>query len=68
MVGVASCFYQAFAANHGQVIDYPRSNKELIIAQNNADINQIAKLIKIKPKAKKRMLDKKSIPMIIFRH
>jgi ATP-dependent DNA helicase RecG len=29
------------------------SNKELIIAQNNADINQIAKLIKIKPKAKK---------------
>lgn len=46
-------FLQAFAANHGQVIDYPRSNKELIIAQNNADINQIAKLIKIKPKAKK---------------
>lgn len=46
-------FLQAFAANHGQVIDYPRSNKELIIAQNNADINQIARLIKVKSKSKR---------------
>lgn len=46
-------FLQAFAANHGQVIDYPRSNKELITAQNNADINQIANLIKVKSKSNK---------------
>lgn len=38
---------------HRQVIDYPRSNKELIIAQNNADINQIARLIKVKSKSKR---------------
>ena len=44
-------FLQAFAANHGQVIDYPRSNKDLITAQNNADINQIADLIKVSSKA-----------------
>ena len=46
-------FLQAFAANHGQVIDYPRSNKDLITAQNNADINQIADLIKVSSKANK---------------
>ena len=46
-------FLQAFAANHGQVIDYPRSNKDLITAQNNADINQIAALIKVSSKANK---------------
>lgn len=46
-------FLQALAANHNQVIDYPRSNKELIIAQNNADINQIAQLIKVEPKSNK---------------
>ena len=46
-------FLQAFAANHGQVIDYPRSNKDLIIAQNNADIDQIASLIRVNAKAKK---------------
>lgn len=46
-------FLQALAANHNQVIDYPRSNKELIIAQNNADINRIAQLIKVKPKSNK---------------
>ncbi|MDE7050182.1 MAG: Fic family protein [Lactobacillus sp.] len=44
-------FLQALAANHNQVIDYPRSNKELIMAQNNADINRIAQLIKVKPKS-----------------
>ena len=36
-----------------QVIDYPRSNKDLITAQNNADINQIADLIKVSSKANK---------------
>ncbi|MDE7056200.1 MAG: Fic family protein [Lactobacillus sp.] len=46
-------FLQALAANHNQVIDYSRSNKELIIAQNNADINRIAQLIKVKPKSNK---------------
>lgn len=46
-------FLQAFAANHGQVIDYPRSNKDLITAQNNADINQIASLIRVSSKASK---------------
>lgn len=46
-------FLQALAANHNQVIDYPRSNKELIMAQNNADINRIAQLIKAKPKSNK---------------
>lgn len=46
-------FLQALAANHNQVIDYPRSNKELIMAQNNADINRIAQLIKVKPKSNK---------------
>ena len=45
-------FLQALAANHNQVIDYPRSNKELIVAQNNADINQIARLIKVNSKSK----------------
>lgn len=45
-------FLQAFAANHGQVIDYPRTNKQLIVAQNNADIEQIAKLIKVIPKTR----------------
>ncbi len=35
------------------MIDYPRSNKDLIIAQNNADIDQIASLIRVNAKAKK---------------
>lgn len=38
-------FLSAYAANHGQVIDYPRKNEEMIQAQQEADINHIAQLI-----------------------
>lgn len=38
-------FLSAYAANHGQVIDYPRKNEEMIQAQQEADINRIAQLI-----------------------
>lgn len=40
-------FLSAYAANHGQMIDYPRKNEEMIQAQNEANIDQIAKLIKV---------------------
>ncbi|WLT01282.1 Fic family protein [Lactobacillus helsingborgensis] len=40
-------FLLAYAANHGQVIDYPRKNEEMIAAQENADVKQISSLIKI---------------------
>lgn len=40
-------FLSAYAANHGQVIDYPRKNEEMIQAQQEADINHIAKLITV---------------------
>ena len=40
-------FLSAYAANHGQVIDYPRRNKEMIEAQNEANVDKIAKLIKV---------------------
>ncbi|MBD5429517.1 Fic family protein [Lactobacillus sp.] len=40
-------FLQCLAANHQQVIEYPRTNKDLIIAQENADLKALAALIKI---------------------
>ncbi|MDF7639771.1 Fic family protein [Lactobacillus sp. ESL0791] len=40
-------FLLAYAANHQQTIDYPRKNEEMIAAQNEANIEKIAKLIKI---------------------
>ncbi|GAA2866748.1 hypothetical protein GCM10019817_09470 [Lactobacillus intestinalis] len=40
-------FLQCLAANHGQVIDFPRKNDEMIAAQNTADIEKISKLIRI---------------------
>ena len=40
-------FLSAYAANHGQVIDYPRKNEEMIQAQIDADVGRIAQLIKI---------------------
>lgn len=40
-------FLQTLAANHQQVIEYPRTNKEMIIAQENADLKAIASLIKV---------------------
>ena len=40
-------FLSAYAANHGQVIDYPRKNEELIQAQMDADVGRIAQLIKV---------------------
>ncbi|PAB57300.1 hypothetical protein A3Q24_00190 [Lactobacillus johnsonii] len=40
-------FLQCFAANHEQVLDYPRKNNEMIEAQNNADIDKISELIQV---------------------
>ena len=40
-------FLSAYAANHGQIIDYPRKNEEMIQAQSEANIDKIAKLIKV---------------------
>lgn len=40
-------FLSAYAANHGQVIDYPRKNEELIQAQRDADLVRISQLIKV---------------------
>ncbi|NRO50688.1 hypothetical protein IMAU30049_01319 [Lactobacillus helveticus] len=39
-------FLQLFALEHGQAIDYPLSN-DAIVAENEADVAQIASLIKI---------------------
>ena len=45
----SSCkvFLLAYAANHGQVIDYPRKNEKMITAQENADVKQISSLIRV---------------------
>lgn len=40
-------FLSTYAANHGQMIDYPRKNEEMIQAQSEANIDKIAKLIKV---------------------
>ncbi|QNQ82070.1 cell filamentation protein Fic [Lactobacillus sp. PV037] len=47
-------FLQALAANHQQVIEYPRTNEELIAAQKNADIAKIASLLKIEDAAEEK--------------
>lgn len=44
----ARLFLQCYAANHQQVIDYPRNNGQMILAQQHADIKAMAKLIKVK--------------------
>lgn len=43
----ARTFLQLFALEHGQAIDYPLSNDAMIVAENEADVAQIASLIKI---------------------
>lgn len=43
----AKIFLSCLAGNHAQVIDYPRENSKMIKAQNDADINKIAGLIKV---------------------
>lgn len=40
-------FLQCLAANHEQVLDYPRDNDEMIKAQNDADIKKIAHLLNV---------------------
>lgn len=40
-------FIQCFAAQHHQVIDYPRSNDKMIEAEIDGNIKEIAKLIKV---------------------
>lgn len=40
-------FVLAYAANHGQVIDFPHKNEEMIQAQSNADVDYLAKLIDV---------------------
>ncbi|WEV52122.1 Fic family protein (plasmid) [Lactobacillus sp. ESL0731] len=40
-------FLQAYAANHEQVLDYPRQNDEMIQAQNEADVKHISRLLKV---------------------
>lgn len=40
-------FLQCLAANHEQVLDYPRNNDEMIEAQNSADVEKISKLIRV---------------------
>lgn len=40
-------FLECLAAKHGQSISYPRKNDEMIEAQNNSDINKLAKLINL---------------------
>ena len=43
----AKIFLSCIAGNHAQVIDYPRDNTDMIKAQNNADLNGIARLIRV---------------------
>lgn len=43
----ARLFLQCYAARHQQVIDYPRNNDQMILAQQNVDIEAMAKLIKV---------------------
>ena len=40
-------FIQVFAANHQQILCYPRHNDEMIKALNNANIGEISKLIRL---------------------
>ncbi|MEO5285927.1 Fic family protein [Limosilactobacillus allomucosae] len=41
-------FVQSFAANHQQIICYPRHNDEMIEALNDADVGKISKLLSLK--------------------
>ncbi|MGQ5710049.1 Fic/DOC family protein [Lactobacillus sp. PSON] len=43
----ARLFLQCYAANHQQIIDYQRNNDQMILAQQNADTEAMAKLIKV---------------------
>lgn len=38
-------FLQCYAAQHQQILDYPRRNEQLIQAQNEANIDQIANIL-----------------------
>ena len=38
---------QCLAQEHGQAIDYPRKNSGLILAENNADVNALSKMIDV---------------------
>ena len=40
-------FLQCIAANHQQVLNYPRKNNEMIKAQQDSDLNAIANLLKL---------------------
>lgn len=40
-------FLQCLAQEHGQAIDYPRKNSGLILAENNADVNALSKMIDV---------------------
>lgn len=40
-------FLQCIASQHGQSIDYPRKNEGLILAENNADVNALSKMINV---------------------
>lgn len=40
-------FLQCIASQHGQAIDYPRKNEGLILAENNADVNALSKMIDV---------------------
>lgn len=40
-------FLQCYAANHQQIINYPKNNEQMIVAQSNADIDAIAELIEV---------------------
>lgn len=40
-------FIQCLAANHNQVIEYPKNNDQMIKAENEADVEKISELIKV---------------------
>ena len=48
-------FLQCLAANHGQALNYPRKNDEMIKAQNKSDIKAIAKLMQVDSVQKKTL-------------
>lgn len=52
-------FIQALAAQHNQVIEYPRENSKMIEAEKNADIDGIARLIKLEPTPTEEIILKK---------
>lgn len=41
------CFLQCLAQNHGQEIDYNRDQNEFIVAENNADVDALSKLLTV---------------------